>query len=229
MRAWTSRSSTDVRADTSRPASASRPVRGQGDWRKALLHPAAKPLLFCAALLPAVWLVVAAATDQLGANPAEALIRSTGDWALRALCVVLALTPLRVTLAVPALARWRRMLGLFAFFYAFLHVLSYSWLDMGLDVPDILADIAKRPFILVGTLAFLVLLALAATSFQRAIRALGGKRWQALHRSVYAAALLAVLHFFWMRAGKNNFAEVAVYAAIIATLLGWRLWRRLKG
>jgi sulfoxide reductase heme-binding subunit YedZ len=120
------------------------------------------------------------------------------------------------------------MLGLFAFFYACLHVLSYSWLDMGLDVPDILADIAKRPFILVGTLAFLVLLALAATSFQRAIRALGGKLWQALHRTVYAAALLAVLHFFWMRAGKNNFAEVAVYAAIIATLLGWRLWRRLN-
>ena len=224
MPAWTSRSSTDMRADTS----PQRPSGTQGDWRKALLHPAAKPILFCAALLPAVWLVVAATTNQLGANPAEALIRSTGDWALRALCVVLALTPLRVAFAVPALARWRRMLGLFAFFYACLHVLSYSWLDMGLDVPDILADIAKRPFILVGTLAFLVLLALAATSFQRAIRALGGKLWQALHRTVYAAALLAVLHFFWMRAGKNNFAEVAVYAAIIATLLGWRLWRRLN-
>ena len=229
MPAWTSRSSTDVRADTSPSRPPGKQGEAGGDWRKALLHPAAKPLLFCAALLPAVWLFVAAATDQLGANPAEALIRSTGDWALRALCVVLALTPLRVTVAVPALARWRRMLGLFAFFYAFLHVLSYSWLDMGLDVPDILADIAKRPFILVGALAFLVLLVLAATSFQRAIRALAGKRWQALHRTVYAAALLAVLHFFWMRAGKNNFAEVAVYAAIIAALLGWRLWRRLKG
>ena len=213
-----------MRADTS----PQRPPSKASDWRKALLHPAVKPILFCAALLPAVWLVVAAATNQLGANPAEALIRSTGDWALRALCLVLALTPLRVAFAVPALARWRRMLGLFAFFYVCLHVLSYSWLDMGLDVPDILADIAKRPFILVGTLTFVVLLALAATSFQRAIRVLGGKRWQALHRSVYAAALLAVLHFFWMRAGKNNFAEVAVYAAIIATLLGWRLWRRLN-
>ena len=195
---------------------------------RVLLHPTAKPVLHGLCLLPLAWLVYAAAFDHLGANPAEALIRSTGDWALRALCVVLALTPLRVAFAVPALARWRRMLGLFAFFYAFLHVLSYSWLDMGLDVPDILADIAKRPFILVGTLAFVVLLALAATSFQRAIRALGGKRWQALHRTVYAAALLAVLHFFWMRAGKNDFAEVAVYAAIIAALLGWRLWRRLK-
>ena len=225
MRAWTSRSSTDVQTGTS----PQRPPSTSCDWRKALLHPAVKPLLFCAALLPAVWLVVAAATNQLGANPAEALIRSTGDWALRALCLVLALTPLRVTFAVPALARWRRMLGLFAFFYAFLHVLSYSWLDMGLDLPEIFADIVKRPFILVGTLAFVVLLALAATSFQRAIRALGGKRWQALHRTVYAAALLAVLHFFWMRAGKNDFAEVAPYAAIIVALLGWRLWRRLKG
>ena len=142
-----------MRADTS----PQRRSGTQGDWRKALLHPAAKPILFCAALLPAVLLVVAAATNQLGANPAEALIRSTGDWALRALCVVLALTPLRVVFAVPALARWRRMLGLFAFFYAFLHVLSYSWLDMGLDLPEIFADIVKRPFILVGTLAFVVL------------------------------------------------------------------------
>ena len=142
----------------------------------------------------------------------------------RSFGLALALTGL---LAVPALARWRRMLGLFAFFYAFLHVLSYSWLDMGLDVPDILADIAKRPFILVGTLAFVVLLALAATSFQRAIRALGGKRWQALHRTVYAVALLGLLHFFWMRAAKNNFAEWSVYAVIVAVLLGWRLWKRL--
>lgn len=218
-----------MRVDTSPARPPSSQGEGRGDWRKALLHPAIKPLLFCAALLPAVWLVVAAATNQLGANPAEALIRSTGDWALRTLCVVLALTPLRVTFAVPALARWRRMLGLFAFFYAFLHVLSYSWLDMGLDLPEIFADIAKRPFILVGTLTFLVLLVLAATSFQRAIRALGGKRWQALHRSVYGAAALAVLHFFWMRAGKNDFAEVVPYAVIIAALLGWRVWRRVRG
>ena len=143
-----------MRADTSPARPPSSQGEGRGDWRKALLHPVIKPLLFCAALLPAAWLVVAAATNQLGANPAEALIRSTGDWALRALCVVLALTPLRVAFAVPALARWRRMLGLFAFFYAFLHVLSYSWLDMGLDLPEIFADIVKRPFILVGTLAF---------------------------------------------------------------------------
>ena len=213
-----------MRADTS----PQRPSGTQGDWRKALLHPAIKPILFCAALLPAVWLMVAAATNQLGANPAEALIRSTGDWALRALCVVLALTPLRVAFAVPALARWRRMLGLFAFFYAFLHVLSYSWLDMGLDMADIGRDILKRPFILVGFACWLLLLPLAATSFNRAVRWLGGRQWQALHRLVYVIAPLALLHFFWMRAGKNDFAEVMVYAAIISVLLLERLFRYLK-
>jgi sulfoxide reductase heme-binding subunit YedZ len=164
----------------------------------------------------------------LGANPAEALIRGSGDWALRFLCLALAVTPLRQATGWQALARLRRMVGLFAFFYALLHVLAYAWLDMGLVAADILRDIPKRPFILVGTAALLILLALAATSFNRAVRALGAARWQALHRGVYAAALLALLHFFWMRAGKNDFAEVAVYAAIVAALLGWRLARRLR-
>lgn len=196
--------------------------------RKLLVHPAAKPLVFVLCLLPLVWLVVAAATNQLGANPAEALIRATGDWTLRALCLVLAVTPLRVLTATPQLARFRRMLGLFVFFYGVLHLLSYSWFDMGFDVADILRDIAKRPFILVGSLALVLLVLLAGTSFNRAIKALGGKRWQALHRSVYAAAGLAVLHFFWMRAGKNDFAEVALYAVILAVLLGWRAWRHWR-
>ena len=195
--------------------------------RKLLLHPVAKPVLFVLCLLPLVWLVYAAATNQLGANPAEALIRATGDWTLRALCLVLAVTPLRVITASPQLARFRRMLGLFVFFYALLHLLSYSGFDMGFDLAEIARDIAKRPFILVGFLAFFLLAVLAATSFQRAIRALGGRRWQALHRAVYGVAGLAILHFFWMRAGKNDFAEVAVYAAILSVLLGWRLWRRM--
>ena len=195
--------------------------------RKVLFHPAAKPVVFVLCLLPLVWLVYAAATDQLGANPAEALIRATGDWTLRALCLVLAVTPLRVMTATPQWARFRRMLGLFVFFYGLVHLLSYSWFDMGFDLAEILHDIAKRPFILVGFAAFCLLALLAATSFQRAIRALGGRRWQALHRAVYAVAGLAILHFFWMRAGKNNFAEVAVYGAILAALLGWRLWRRM--
>jgi sulfoxide reductase heme-binding subunit YedZ len=187
-----------------------------------------KPLWFGLSLLPMVWLVVAALTDQLGANPAEALVRSTGDWALRALCVVLAITPLRVVLGLPALARFRRMAGLFVYFYAVLHLLAYAWLDMGLVLQDVATDILKRPFILVGFSAVVLLTLLASTSFHRAIRWLGAKRWQMLHRLVYAVALLAVLHFFWMRAGKNDFAEVALYAAILASLLGWRVHRALR-
>jgi methionine sulfoxide reductase heme-binding subunit len=193
--------------------------------RPALLHPAAKPALFTACLLPLAWLVYGAVANRLGANPAEALIRSTGDWTLRFLCLVLAVTPLRQWTKQPALARFRRMLGLFVFFYAVLHFLAYAWLDMGLDLATIVRDIPKRPFALVGFLALLLLVPLAATSFNRAIKALGAPRWQALHRLVYAIALLALLHFFWMRAGKNDFAEVAVYAAVIGVLLGWRVWR----
>jgi len=195
--------------------------------RRLLLHPAAKPAVFVLCLLPFAWLFYAAAANQLGANPAEALIRATGDWTLRALCLVLAVTPLRVLTATPQLARFRRMLGLFVFFYGLLHLLSYAWFDMGFEVGDIVRDIAKRPFILVGSLALLLLALLAATSFNRAIKALGARRWQALHRSVYAVAGLALLHFFWMRAGKNDFGEVAVYAAILALLLGWRVVHRL--
>lgn len=195
---------------------------------RLLLSRWAKPALFLLALLPLAWLVFAAATDRLGANPAEALIRSGGDWTLRLLCLTLAVTPLRQLTGWSALARLRRMLGLFTFFYALLHFLSYAWLDMGFDLTAIVADIAKRPFILVGTAALLLLLPLAATSFNRAIRALGAKRWQALHRLVYGIAGLALLHFFWMRAGKNDFGEVAVYAAIVAALLGWRVWHWLR-
>ncbi len=195
---------------------------------KALLHPAAKPLLFIVCLLPFAWLVYAAFANQLGANPAEALVRSTGDWTLRSLCIVLAVTPLRTITRTPALARFRRMLGLFVYFYVVVHLLSYSWFDMNFDVADIAKDIAKRPFILVGFSAFVLLTPLAATSFNRAIKALGARRWQLLHKLVYAVAGLAVLHFFWMRAGKNNFAEVFVYAGILAVLLGWRLKQKIS-
>lgn len=193
--------------------------------RALLLHRLAKPVVFGLSLLPFGWLLYAAITNQLGANPAEALIRASGDWTLRFLCLVLAVTPLRVITHTPALARFRRMLGLFVYFYAVLHLLSYSGFDMGFDLTDIAKDIVKRPFILVGFSAFLLLTLLALTSFNRAIKALGGKRWQRLHRLVYVVAGLAVLHFFWMRAGKNDFAEVAVYAAILGLLLGWRAAR----
>lgn len=193
-----------------------------------LLHRATQPLLVLLALLPLARLVFGAATDALGANPAETLIRATGDWTLRLLLLTLAVTPLRQWTGWHALARLRRSLGLLAFTYGTLHALAFAWLDMGLDLQAIVADIAKRPFILVGTAAWLLMLPLAATSFNRAIRALGAARWQALHRAVYGIGVLAVLHFFWMRSGKRLFGEVAIYAAVLAVLLGWRLWRRLR-
>ena len=195
---------------------------------RGLMHPAAKPLVWLLCLLPLAWLVYGAASNNLGANPAEALIRATGDWALRFLCLALAVTPLRVIAGLPALARFRRLLGLFMYAYLWLHLLSYAWFDMGLELTDIARDIVKRPFILVGFSAFVLLTPLALTSFNRAIKALGARRWQLLHRAVYLVAGLAVLHFFWMRAGKNDFAEVLVYAAILGGLLGWRLWRRVS-
>jgi len=192
--------------------------------KSLLLHKAAKPLVFVLCLLPFAWLTWGAVTNGLGANPAEHLIRATGDWTLRFLCIVLAVTPMRVMTKMPALARFRRMLGLFVYIYVCLHLLSYGLFDMGLDFGDIAKDIAKRPFILVGFSAFVLLTPLAATSFNRAIKALGASRWQALHRLVYLIAGLGLLHFFWMRAAKHNFAEVFVYIAIIASLLGWRVW-----
>jgi sulfoxide reductase heme-binding subunit YedZ len=196
---------------------------------KLLLKPVVKPLLFAIFLLPLAWLLYGAVSNTLGANPAEALIRATGDWTLRFLCLTLAVTPLRQTTGWHALARLRRMIGLFTFFYGVMHFLSFAGFDQGFDLAAIVRDIAKRPFILVGSAALLLMLPLAATSFNSAIKALGARRWQALHRAVYGTAVLALLHFFWMRAGKNNFAEVAVYAAVIGLLLGWRLRRWLRG
>ena len=195
---------------------------------RTLLHPAAKPLLFLLSLLPFAWLFYGALTSQLGPNPQEHLIRATGDWTLRFLCLTLAVTPVRVLAGLPTLQRFRRMLGLFTYFYVVLHFLAYSGFDQGFDLGEIGKDIAKRPFILVGFAAFVLLTPLAATSFNRAVKALGARRWQALHRLVYAIAVLGILHFFWMRAAKNNFAEVAVYAAILAVLLGWRVQQWLR-
>ena len=197
----------------------------RSEFRKLLQHRHAKSWLWLLCCLPGAWLVWGAAYDALGANPAEYLIRATGDWTLRLLCVTLAVTPLRIMLGLPELAQWRRMLGLFTYAYVMLHVLCYSWLDMGLAWSDIAQDIAKRPFIWVGFTAFVLLTSLALTSFNRVMRWLGGKRWQRLHRLVYVVAVLAVLHFFWMRAGKINFTEVFVYASVLGALLGWRFFR----
>ena len=217
------------------PASAAPPVARAAIARAKpwLLRPAAKVVLFVLCALPFLWLLRGAVLSTmgqnvLGANPAEALIRATGDWTLRFLCITLAVTPLRVLAGVPALLRFRRMLGLFTFFYGCVHFLCYGWLDMGFALDDIVRDIAKRPFILVGTSALLLMTPLALTSFNRAIKALGAARWRALHRAVYGVVLLGLLHFFWMRSAKSNFAEVSVYAAIIALLLGWRVLEWLR-
>ena len=199
--------------------------------RAWLRHPAAWWCVLLLGLLPLSALIGATVHEQLGANPAQALSRATGDWTLRGLCVVLAVTPLRVALGWPELARFRRLLGLLTFLYALLHLLCYAWFDMGFDLADIARDIPKRPFVLVGTLAFVLLLLMALSSWNAAIRWLGARRWQALHRSVYAVAVLSVLHFWWLRAGKNNLAEVMVYAAVLAVLLGWRAvrwWRQRR-
>ena len=198
----------------------------QSILRSLLGQSQAKPFIFVLCTLPFFYLVWGASNDALGANPAEYLIRATGDWTLRFLCITLAVTPLRVATAIPELLRMRRMLGLFVYFYASIHLLCYGWLDMGFEWIDIAADIAKRPFILVGFTAFVLLTPLAATSFNRGIRWLGAKRWQLLHRAVYGVAVLAILHFYWMRAGKSNFAEVIVYGAILAALLLWRVWNK---
>ena len=198
----------------------------QSMLRSLLGQSQAKPFIFVLCTLPFFYLVWGASNDALGANPAEYLIRATGDWTLRFLCITLAVTPLRVAAAIPELLRMRRMLGLFVYFYVSIHLLCYGWLDMGFEWIDIAADIAKRPFILVGFTAFVLLTPLAATSFNRGIRWLGAKRWQLLHRAVYGVAVLVILHFYWMRAGKSNFAEVIVYGAILAALLLWRVWNK---
>ncbi|QVN17171.1 protein-methionine-sulfoxide reductase heme-binding subunit MsrQ [Burkholderia pyrrocinia] len=191
----------------------------------------AKVLVFAAGLYPLVRLVLFGLTDRLGANPIEFITRSTGLWTLVMLCITLAVTPLRRMTGSATLLRFRRMTGLFAFFYATLHFTTYLWFDKWFDVVAILKDVGKRPFITVGFVAFVLLIPLAATSPRAMVRRLG-RHWATLHRAIYAIALFGVLHFWWMRAGKHNLAQPKLYAAIVAALLGWRLvawgWRRVR-
>ena len=193
-------------------------------WRHLLLRPHAKTLVYVILALPFLWMLWALFHDALGANPAEALSRSTGDWTLRLLCLVLAVTPLRYITRTPELIRFRRSIGLGAFFYACLHLLCYAWFDQGFEINEIAKDLVKRPFIWLGMLGFVCMLPLALTSSNAAVRWMGGKRWQTLHRLVYVLPVFALLHFYWMRAGKNNFAEVYVYAAVFMVWLFARLW-----
>ncbi|CAJ48721.1 protein-methionine-sulfoxide reductase heme-binding subunit MsrQ [Bordetella avium] len=181
-----------------------------------------KPLLFLLGLAPAgrwVWLGM---HDGLSANPVEFLTRSSGTWTLVCLLVTLAITPLRRLLGQPALVRLRRMCGLFAFFYGLLHFTTWIWWDRGLDLLSMLQDLGQRPFILVGFAAFVLMLALALTSTQWSMRRLG-RRWQTLHRAIYAIGLLAILHFWWIKMGKNDLREPIIYGAVLLLLLGWRV------
>jgi methionine sulfoxide reductase heme-binding subunit len=190
---------------------------------RLLQHPLTRPILILLLALPAVWLLWAAIDNRLGPNPAEALLHQTGQWTLRDLLLVLAITPLRRLSGWTALARLRRIVGVSVFVYATLHALCWAWLDMGLDLDAMLRDLPKRPFVWVGALAWLGLMLLAATSFDGAIRWLGGARWRLLHRLVYAIGPLALLHFYWVRSSKNRLSEVLIDAAVLAVLLGVRL------
>ncbi len=185
---------------------------------------AVKVALFLACLLPLALLAHNAWNDALGANPIEAVTRGLGDWALNFLLITLTVTPLRRYTGLAWLARLRRMLGLYCFFYAALHVTSYLWFDQFFDWTAIAKDILKRPFITAGFIAFMLLIPLAATSNNAMVRRLGGKHWLALHRSVYPIAIIGVVHYTWMV--KLDVAQPLVYAAIAAVLLGLRvLWR----
>jgi sulfoxide reductase heme-binding subunit YedZ len=158
----------------------------------------------------------------LGANPIEKITHATGDWTLRFLLITLAVTPLRKLLGVPALIKFRRMFGLFAFFYACLHFTTYIWLDKFFNLHEMLADIAKRKFITVGFAAFLLLIPLAVTSTAGWIRRLGGKRWQALHRLIYVSAIAGVIHYLWLV--KKDIRKPLIYGVILAVLLLYRAW-----
>ena len=196
--------------------------------QKRLMSPWAKPVLMLLCALPIAQLFAAAAFSDLGPNPAEALIRQSGDVGIRALCYLLALTPLRLLTGMPALGRFRRILGLTVFADVLVHMLCYAWLDMGLEWTDISADILKRPFIFVGFAGFVALTALALTSTNAIIRWMGPKRWRQLHTLVYGVAALGVLHFYWMRAAKHRFSEVILYGSILGLLLLFRLLWRLR-
>lgn len=185
---------------------------------------ALKALIWVLALLPFARLVYLGATGQYGANPLEFVTRSTGTWTLVMLCATLAVTPLRRLSGWSWLLRIRRLLGLFAFFYGTLHFMLWLGVDRGFDLAYMAKDVFKRPFITMGFAAFVLMVPLAATSTHAMVRRLGGRRWQALHRSIYAIAVLAILHYWWHKAGKNDFGEVSIYAAVVAALLGARLW-----
>ncbi|HMQ13742.1 MAG TPA: protein-methionine-sulfoxide reductase heme-binding subunit MsrQ [Candidatus Competibacter phosphatis] len=189
--------------------------------RPTRFPPYGKPLVFCVSLLPLVWLCWLAWHDRLGANPVETLSHRTGDWSLRFLLLTLAVTPLRRLSGWNWLLKFRRMLGLFAFFYVCLHLGVYLIFDQFFDPSAILEDIAKRPYITVGFAGFLLLIPLAATSTNGMIKRLG-RNWQRLHRLVYLIGMLGVVHYWWLV--KADISEPLLYAGLLTMLLGYRAW-----
>lgn len=190
----------------------------------ARVRRALKPAAFVLSSLPLLWLIARAFEwgGTLGANPIETIQDTLGQWGLRFLVITLAVTPLRDWFGASWLMPLRRMLGLFAFAYVLLHFLTWLILDQGLYWPGVIEDIAKRPFITIGFLALLLLVPLAVTSTNRMMRRLG-KRWKRLHRLIYTISVLAVWHYYWQV--KADVREPLVYAAIVAVLLGWRIWK----
>ena len=182
-----------------------------------------KAALFVLALLPFLRMAYLVA-QGVPVEPLEFLTRGTGDWTLYFLCITLAVTPLRRFTGWNWVIKLRRMLGLFSFFYAVLHFTCFLWFDHFFDVAEMLKDVVKRPFITVGFIAFVLLVPLAATSTNAMIRRLGGKRWQWLHRLIYVIAPLGILHFWWMKAGKNDFQEPIIFGLVVAVLLGLRVY-----
>jgi len=182
--------------------------------------------IFIASLIPALWLTYALLTHQLGANPIEAITRETGLWALRFLWLTLLITPLRWLTGWNKLATLRRMLGLYVFFYATLHMLLYLWLDQFFDINDIIKDIIKRPFITIGFFTFTALIPLAITSNNAMVKRLGGKRWKKLHKLSYFIAIASSIHFYMLV--KQDKTEPLLYIALLVILLGARLYRHYK-
>lgn len=170
-------------------------------------------------LAPIGALILGVSANAMGPNPQEALIRELGQWTIRLLAVVLAITPLRQVFGWVSLLQYRRMIGLFVFFYGSLHLLAYMVFDKAVDLAEVWIDVMDRPFITVGILAWVMLLVLAITSPKAILRRLGPNRWKRIHRMIYAVAFLAVLHFFWMRTGKLNFGEVWLWGGVLFALL----------
>lgn len=181
--------------------------------------------VFAVALLPLARLFYLGLAGGLGANPVEFVVRSLGTWTLVALLSTLTVTPLRLATGWAWLARLRRMLGLFTFFYAVLHFSAYFWLDQWFDLAAIVKDVLKRPYITIGFACLLLLIPLAVTSTNGWVRRLGGRNWQRLHRLAYLIAPLAILHFWWQKAAKNDLEEPLAYAVVLVVLLGARVWR----